>query len=127
MQEQLAMPHFVPFKKNTIEMKHLTFGEYAHLQLNSMNINHNYLPADLQKYWEQENIQRKARQLMLLNIVRTLFGRLLELYMVLDRALYLEENQFEVEVKETFDRALSPRNLRIWATPKKHGPNISLD
>jgi hypothetical protein len=118
MQEQLAMPHFVPFKKNTIEMKHLTFGEYAQLQLTSMKIAHSFSVADLQKYWEQEKIQGQARQLMLLNIVRGLFGRLIELYMVLDRALYLEENHFEVSLRQTFDRTLSPRNLRIWATPR---------
>jgi hypothetical protein len=118
MQEQLQMPQFMPFKKNTVDMKLLAFGEYALLQLKCMNIAHSFSVADLQKYWEQEKIQGQARQLMLLNIVRGLFGRLIELYMVLDRALYLEENHFEVSLRQTFDRTLSPRNLRIWATQK---------
>ncbi len=50
-----------------------------------------------------------------LGIIRSHFSRLIEIYLILDRALYLKENQTHVSVTETFDRKISPRNLSLMA------------
>lgn len=50
-----------------------------------------------------------------LDLVRHQFRRLLELWLVLDRALYLAEQGYRVEVGEFCSRELSPRNLLIDA------------
>ena len=51
-------------------------------------------------------------------LVRHLFRRPLELWLVLDRALWLEEAGFEVRLSEFCERALTPRNLALVATPQ---------
>jgi hypothetical protein len=48
-------------------------------------------------------------------LVRGLFRRPLELWLVLDRALYLEENGYAVQVGEFCDSQLTPRNLMVLA------------
>jgi hypothetical protein len=51
-----------------------------------------------------------------LELLRRLFNRPLELWLALDRALYLEEQNYMVTLSTFCDRTLSPRNLLIQAT-----------
>ena len=46
---------------------------------------------------------------------RAPLGRLLEIYLLLDRALYLEERGSKVELRTFFDSELSPRNIGIFS------------
>ncbi len=50
-----------------------------------------------------------------LELVRGLFRRPLELWLVLDRALFLSERSYRVEVGSFCDPALTPRNLMVLA------------
>ena len=50
-----------------------------------------------------------------LELVRGLFRRPLELWLVLDRALYLSENGYDVQLGAFCDRHLTPRNLMLLA------------
>nr|WP_155858998.1 methyltransferase [Enterovibrio calviensis] len=50
--------------------------------------------------------------------VRTLFRRPLEMWLVLDRAIYMGENGFDVEIFTFCARELTPRNILIQATRK---------
>jgi len=52
-----------------------------------------------------------------LELVRHLFRRPLELWLVLDRALWLEEAGYTVELAQFCERRLTPRNLVLKATP----------
>ncbi len=44
------------------------------------------------------------------------FGKLIETYILCDRALYLQENNYQVEIVEVFDPLISPRNKAIIGT-----------
>ncbi len=57
----------------------------------------------------------RLAQVRNLELVRGLFRRPLEVWLVLDRALYLEENGYEVQVGEFCDNHLTPRNLMLLA------------
>ena len=50
-----------------------------------------------------------------LESVRNLFRRPLEIWLVLDRALYLEENGYRVRLGEFCEASLTPRNLMLLA------------
>jgi hypothetical protein len=50
-----------------------------------------------------------------LEAARNLFRRPLELWLVLDRALYLEENGYRVRLGEFCEASLTPRNLMLLA------------
>jgi hypothetical protein len=49
------------------------------------------------------------------NLLRLAFGRVLELRIVLDRALWLAEQGFAVSLATFCDRAVTPRNLLLSA------------
>ena len=59
--------------------------------------------------------RERLAQVRNLELVRGLFRRPLELWLVLDRALYLEENGYAVQVGEFCDSQLTPRNLMVLA------------
>jgi hypothetical protein len=59
-----------------------------------------------------------------LSIPRALLARALEVYILLDRAAYLEEKGFEVAVGALFPARVSPRNLALVAWPE--GARIAL-
>ncbi len=50
-----------------------------------------------------------------LELLRGLFRRPLELWLVLDRALFLAEKGYRVEVGSFCEPALTPRNLMVLA------------
>tara|TARA_R110001599_G_scaffold65838_2_gene185772 strand:- start:23550 stop:24737 length:1188 start_codon:yes stop_codon:yes gene_type:complete len=63
-------------------------------------------------------LQAEARlpALQQMELVQQLFQRPLELWLALDRALYLEENGYQVVVGEFCERRLTPRNILIQAS-----------
>lgn len=70
-------------------------------------------PEDLPRL-ESEGRRREA-EVRRLDLVRLAFRRPLELWLVLDRALYLERHGYRVRLTEFCDRGLTPRNLLISA------------
>ena len=58
---------------------------------------------------------KRLAQVRNLELVRGLFRRPLEVWLVLDRALYLRENGYDVQVGEFCDSQLTPRNLMVLA------------
>lgn len=63
-------------------------------------------------------LQRGARRLQLvqrIELVRHLFRRPLELWLMLDKALYLQQHGYEVRLTELCDYHITPRNLLLSA------------
>ena len=50
-----------------------------------------------------------------IELVRHIFRRAIELWLVLDRALYLQAAGYDVEVSEFCNKSLTPRNILIQA------------
>ncbi len=73
------------------------------------------LPAQLDgDRWMAAGAERAAR-VRRRNLLRLAFGRVLELRIVLDRALWLAEQGFAVSLATFCDRAVTPRNLLLSA------------
>lgn len=72
-------------------------------------------PNEAWNTWEAHGWQRLA-QVRNLERVRNLFRRPLELWLVLDRALYLREHGYDVQVGLFCEPRLTPRNLMILAS-----------
>ncbi|KQH85441.1 SAM-dependent methyltransferase [Vibrio furnissii] len=58
-----------------------------------------------QRFWEMER----------LSLVQLGFLRLIEMWLVLDKAMYLQERGYQVEVSEFCERTVTPRNILIHA------------
>jgi hypothetical protein len=72
---------------------------------------------ELPATWDNDKVLAEAttrvRQMRGLGILRWLFRRPLELYLCLDRALFLQEQDYEVKLGQFCNREVTPRNLMI--------------
>ncbi len=64
-----------------------------------------YLKLGEARYWQMER----------LSLVQQIFRRALELWLVLDKAIYLEEQGYKVAVNEFCSKQVTPRNILIQA------------
>ncbi|WP_413111390.1 methyltransferase [Thaumasiovibrio sp. DFM-14] len=64
--------------------------------------------------WLQQG-QQRFKGVERMELVRQLFRRPLELWLILDRVIYLQEQGYEVSVQRLCERAITPRNFFIQA------------
>lgn len=87
---------FVPFCQWAAEQKGFTLPQ--------CNFD-TYLQQGTKRYWQMEK----------LSLIQQLFKRAIELWLVLDKALYLQQSGYKVTVSEFCSREVTPRNLLIQA------------
>lgn len=92
------------------------FHVYITDKLKELNIIHSFSAEYFDAFYSDPKLQKELRVMYLCNIIRWQLGRALEVYLQLDRCLYLEEQGYNVQLMQFFDEALSPRNLGILAT-----------
>jgi SAM-dependent methyltransferase len=92
-----------------------SFGVYVLEQFRRINLKARHSVEELNDYFTDPARQEFIWKMLAAGIIRNALGRLLELYILLDRAIYLEENLYRVELLEFFDEGLSPRNIGIVA------------
>lgn len=92
------------------------FYEYALKKLEHLKITTKQTSSEIQQWWEQPSIQQKIDEMYCMNIIRWQFGRAIEMWILLDRACYLEEKGYEIKMEEYFNEKISPRNIGIFAS-----------
>ncbi|OPX55688.1 Methyltransferase domain-containing protein [Oceanospirillum multiglobuliferum] len=99
----------------TLPKKLLTgdFSEFTTWALHNRKINQVVDKAKLEQALQAGAI--RVKQVRRMELVQHIFRRPLELWLVLDRALVLEEAGFHVELSTFCDKQLSPRNILIKA------------
>lgn len=71
--------------------------------------------VDANNYIQSSDFQENFHFFIRLGIIRSFLGRLIEIYLLLDRVLWLREQGHPAKLVEAFNRKLSPRNLGIIA------------
>jgi hypothetical protein len=92
-----------------------SFGTYALEQLKRIKVVPLQSESELNDFFHHKELQMLIQRMLAAGLIRNALGRVLELYLILDRAIYLEEEGYEVLVQEFFDEELSPRNIGITA------------
>lgn len=92
-----------------------SFGHYAFEQFKRINIRPLHTVEELNAWYADADLQILIDRMVSAGNIRNALGRVMELYILLDRAIYLEEQGYEVRVEEFFDEELSPRNIGITA------------
>lgn len=88
------------------------FGEFCNTLASIKNIT---LPTDIDfEHYEKTGIER-YEQVSRLELVCSLFRRALELWLVLDLAMYMEESGYQVTLRQFCPANVTPRNLLIDA------------
>ncbi len=94
------------------------FADYLQSKLTELKLDHQFTDDELNGFYQSEETQKQLRTMWICNLIRWQLGRPLEVYLLLDRVLYLEENGYCVSVEQYFDEPLSPRNIGILATKR---------
>lgn len=104
---------YLPVPPHPSTMNHQGFEAFCRWAAAEKQIE---LPAGVDfSYWLAFG-ERRQRQVRRHELLRHLFRRPLEIWMVLDYALYFEEQGYDVRLGTFCDRALTPRNLLLDAT-----------
>lgn len=95
--------------------KSLFQGEFHAFAAWATQQHHLSIPENPQ--WAQFLLKGATRALEVrrTELMRHVFRRVLELWLVLDRALYLQESGYQVRIEEFCDYQVTPRNLMIHA------------
>ncbi len=101
-------------KSSLPELYQGNFIEYAEEQLKRLELSP-LKSCLIEDFFNSNDTLQQVKRLINLGHVRAPFGRLIEIQLVLKRAIELKEKGFEVQVFELFDRAISPRNIAIYA------------
>jgi len=90
----------------------LAFEEFLDLNKSQFELP---LPiADAMKMYH-DGIEELAINMERFEFVRRIFSRVVEVYLILDRVLYLEKNKMDATIVQLFDGRISPRNLGVVA------------
>lgn len=95
---------------------HGPFATYARDQLSRLGLTYAGSDDSLNAFRADETRQRLVDRMLAAALVRDQFGRVLESTLLVDRALWLEENGFRARLVEVFDGKISPRNLLLLAS-----------
>ena len=88
------------------------FSVYALEQFRRLGITP--LPAEeLDAYYNDFDRKELIREMLTAGFIRNVFGRLLEAYILLDRAIFMDESGYDSQIMSFFDEEVSPRNLGL--------------
>lgn len=91
---------------------HGSFGLYAQKKLAQFNIHEEV--ETLNDYYEREDIQKKLDLIFYANLIRWRFGRIIEKFILINRALWQVEQGHHAQLYQIFDSQISPRNSVIF-------------
>lgn len=93
-----------------------SFADYAFEQMRRISLKPRHSAEELNEFFSRKDIQELIWNMLAAELIRNALGRLMELYILLDRAIYLEEQGYQVKLLEFFDESVSPRNIGIVAS-----------
>ncbi len=96
---------------------HGDFSIYALKKMGQISLDPLPRESELNLFFAQEKVQHLINKMFMANLIRWQWGRNIECYLLLDRALWLQEKGHQVDLVEFFDETLSPRNIALIARP----------
>ncbi|MDP4535922.1 methyltransferase [Alkalimonas collagenimarina] len=108
-----GQPHYQPL--NSVA-KHIFSGDFIDFARWAAEQHQLTLPEALDSEYYLEQGRQHAQLVRRIELVRHLFQRPLELWLLHDRALFLQQQGYQVELGTFCPAALTPRNLMIRAS-----------
>ncbi len=119
LHDHLDTPGLVRLGNSTRELYEADFATYAREQLRRLNLSIDWSDEQLNRYAAKNEHEVLIQDMLAAGIIREMFSRPLEALILTDRALWLEEQGYEVKIEQVFDAEISPRNLVVWARPRR--------
>ncbi len=95
------------------------FSSYVISKLNEHHIHGEFKRNEIDDFFISDDVCNLNQEMFLRSLIRFKLGPLLEKIIVLDRAIFLQENNYTVNIHKYFDEHLSPRNIGIRAILNK--------
>ncbi len=92
-----------------------SFAIYAREQLTRLQLKSAWSDEKLDAYFQDKKNQTMIKHMLAAATVRDVLGRALEAAIITDRAIWMEEKGYAVDVHEVFDPTISPRNIVLLA------------
>jgi len=89
------------------------FHVYARQKLAQKNLKSTLSNQSIDSFIQSPRISEQIQTMIACDLLRWQFGRSLEAYILLDRALFLEESGRKAKLVQTFDEKISPRNVAL--------------
>ncbi len=89
------------------------FHTYAIEKLQEHGFRNHLSSGSIDSFLERREIRDQIDKMIACDLIRWQFGRPIEYYLLLDRALKLEESGRSASLKEFFDETISPRNIGL--------------
>ncbi|OLQ90532.1 SAM-dependent methyltransferase [Vibrio panuliri] len=111
LQEKLALSEYVPIPSIKKSQLSEGFESFCHWAATEKDLvlpafdSEEYLAKGELRFWRMEK----------LSLVQQLFKRGLELWLVLDKAIYLQQHGYQVTLREFCGRDVTPRNILLQA------------
>jgi hypothetical protein len=115
LHDEYKMPGMVTLGNTHPKLYAESFGVYALDQLQRISVIPKHSIEELNSYFSDVRRQELIWKMLAAGLIRNAFGRPLEIYLLLDRAIYLEEHGYQAELMEFFDEEKSPRNIGLAA------------
>lgn len=115
MHDLYDMQELVTLGNSTPKLYNESFGVYVYEQFKRINVTPKHSIEELNTFFDDANLTVMIERMLAAGLIRNALGRVMELYLLLDRAIFLEEEGYKVSVEEFFDEELSPRNIGITA------------
>jgi len=106
---------FIPLGNAAKDDYNLEFSQYAKKYVELLKAESE---EELNQFYQLKSTKLFINNILSLGLIRAKLGKLIELYINLDRALYLAENGCEVEIEAYFDEEISPRNYLLFSKKK---------
>lgn len=118
LHDHLNTPGLVRLGNSPQELYQADFATYAREQLRRLDLSIDWSDEELNRYAARSVHEELIQEMLAAGIIREMFSRPLEALLLTDRALWLEEQGYEVKIEQVFDAEISPRNLVVWARPR---------
>jgi hypothetical protein len=115
LHDEYNLHEMVTLGNSTVKLYEESFGTYALEQLQRINLKAKHTKEELDFYFCDSQRQDLIWKMLAAGFLRNALGRLLEVYILLDRVIFLEEQGYKVKLLEFFEESISPRNLGIVA------------
>jgi hypothetical protein len=118
LQEEGLAKGFMTVGDATRATYEMGFPAYAADRFHCLGLDFSAHSMQADAFIARPDVQRSMREFFVINVVRNIFARPLEVILLLDRVLWMEEQGHAVELQAFFDHGISPRNLGLFAEIK---------
>lgn len=115
LHEKYGQKELISFGNSNPKLYDESFSNYVRVQFQRAGLELKQSDAELEAFYQNHDLQEYVWRMQMAGLIRNALGRLLEMYLLLDRAIFLEETGYKVQLLEFFDEPVSPRNLGIVA------------